>query len=99
MDEQTQNQQNKAVLPLDEYLSLNQFGEGDQDTDNPEQESEERPIIKRAEDSIQVKLPNGFEIGLSSTNKPIEALCDLSLFMIHELNQNGKEKPHNKYIG
>lgn len=78
---------------------LNQLGEEDQDTNSSEQEEGEKPINKRAEDSIQVKLPNGFEIGLSSMNKPIEALCDLSLFMIHELNQNGKEKPHNNYTG
>ena len=74
-------------------LQLNNLGEQEQDLDPPEQQ-ETTPINNReAQESIQLKLPNGLEIGLSSSTFQVDNLCDMALFMIKELN--GKEKPQS----
>ena len=59
----------------------------------PEQEQTQQVLINRGDESLQIKLPNGLELIMSSKCFALNNICDMALLMIELLN--GKEKPQD----
>jgi len=50
------------------------------------------------QENCSIKLRDGFEISLTSSTLQCNQLCDISLMMIKELNNNDKKKQQD-YLG